>query len=128
MADTGEDYKYKLKLSDLLDSNEKIAVKDEMEANSRIGKRALELMKEDMDKYRSPIEKGTPYKAKKDKSKSNLKESGALHASIKDKPMKLAVELSISGNKNRLKAENHNKYGSDGQIIGRAAATSVPKR
>lgn len=121
------DYKYKIKLSDLLKPNEKIAIKDKEEANKKIGELAIKLMKSDMDKSRSPIT-GTPYKSKADKTRSHLKETGDLQAGLKDTPKKLAVELYISGEKNKLKAENHNKRGPDGEIIARAAATAVPQR
>ena len=129
------EYKHKFRLKDLLKDGEKIAKENKKEAAERIGSLALELIKEDLQRYRSPVN-GTPFKQLKDKSyqklkgtkKSNLFLHGDLYDGIREKSTTLGVTLEISGAKNKLKAENHLKLDNDGNEIPEAVATNVAQR
>lgn len=128
-------YNYKLLLSDLLESGESIDKADRKAASEIIGKRALELMKSDLERFRSPVS-GTPFKALKNKdyqkvkgtSRSNLKLSGDLYAGLEDKAFNYGAKLSIKGSKNKLKAENHLKRDQSGNEIPEAAESKTGVR
>ena len=125
-------YKHKINLKDLLKEGEKIAVSDKKEAADRISKRAIELIKEDLQRYRSPVN-GTPFKQLKDKDyqklkgtkKSNLFLEGDLYAGLSEKSSSRGATLEIKGAINKLKAENHLKLDNDGNEIERAAESKT---
>ena len=129
------EYKHKLKLKELLKDGEKIAKENKKEASERIGSLALELIKEDLQRYRSPVN-GTPFKQLKDKNyqklkgtkKSNLFLKGDLYEGLSEKSSSVGITLEIKGAKNKLKAENHLKLDNDGNEIPEAVATNVAQR
>lgn len=130
-------YNHKIKLSDILDSGDTIHKDDRKEASRRIGARALELMKKDMNGYKSPVTgknfkhlKDKNYKKTKGTSRSNLRLTGALQGGLKSKDFNYGAKISITGSKNKLKAENHLKVDNDGNTISQAAEskTGVKKR
>lgn len=126
------DYKHRIKLKDLLNSGEKIAKEDKLEASKRVSARLLELVKGDLERYRSPVN-GTPFKQLKDKSyqklkgtkKSNLYLSGDLYNGLSTKETSASILLEIKGAKNKLKAENHLKLDNDGAEIPEAAESKT---
>jgi len=127
-------YAYKILLKDLLEDGEKIKPSDKAKVTKLIGARAIELMKKDMDRYRSPVT-GTPFKALKDKdyqkikgtTKSNLKLSGSLQEGIEHSSTTQSATISINED-NSLKAENHLKTYQSGNEIAKAAESKTGVR
>ena len=96
-------YAHKILLKDLLEDGEKIKPSDKAKVTAKIGKRALELMKADMNSYKSPVTgrdfkelKDKDYKKLKETTKSNLRLSGSLQNGLEAKATTQSVTLSVN--------------------------------